>query len=423
MERERAGQWLGAVRIARPISFSVVTVASLLILTLIVAFISCAEVTRKARLTGIVVPIGGTLNIAAPQGGVIQELLVTEGQIVKQGAAIMILNIGRSSISENHAQNASTVIGDQIRFRQKSIAAEQELSSMRARQQQKALTTRAQAIDLELGQLATEVALKQKHVKLSEESLARTQKLVEAGYLSELQLQVKQEELIDVTSQLNAAVRTQLSLAREKQGCLDEIDHLQLTLKSDLNTLSANFSSLEQQAAENAVQGSIVLTAPYEAQISGINIKAGQSVNAGQNLATLLRSNDAGMDLEANLFAPSSMVGFIQPDQQVFVRYAAYPYQKYGMYKGRIASISGTPFSVNELPGNLAQQIASQAGTSEVLYRITVELHDKEITAHGETHSIKPGFSLDADVMQERRRIWEIIFEPLLIARQQVQTL
>jgi membrane fusion protein len=107
----------------------------------------------------------------------------------------------------------------------------------------------------------------------------------------------------------------------------------------------------------------------------------------------------------------------------VYLRYAAYPYQKFGLYAVRISAVSSTPFAPNELPPNLAQQLLSQAGSNQALYRINVELADQSIRAYGEDVALKPGLTLEADVLQERRKVWEWVLEPVLAARQQVKVL
>lgn len=72
----------------------------------------------------------------------------------------------------------------------------------------------------------------------------------------------------------------------------------------------------------------------------------------------------------------------------------------------------------SELPSNLAQQLIAQAGNNEALYRINVQLDEQDIKAYGETLPLKAGLTLDADVLQERRKVWEWVLEPVLAARQ-----
>ncbi len=85
--------------------------------------------------------------------------------------------------------------------------------------------------------------------------------------------------------------------------------------------------------------------------------------------------------------------------------------------------MSATPFAPSELPANLAQQLITQAGSNEALYRINVQLDEQSISAYGSTLQLKAGLTLDADVLQERRKVWEWVLEPVLAARQQVRVL
>ena len=127
--------------------------------------------------------------------------------------------------------------------------------------------------------------------------------------------------------------------------------------------------------------------------------------------------------LQAHLYAPSHTAGFVRAGQPVYLRYAAYPYQKFGLHTGHITAVSATPFAPNELPPNLSQQLIAQAGSHEALYRVNVQLDEQSIQVYGEQWPLKAGLTLEADVLQERRKVWEWVLEPVLAARQQVKVL
>jgi len=48
------------------------------------------------------------------------------------------------------------------------------------------------------------------------------------------------------------------------------------------------------------------------------------------------------------------------------------------------------------------------------LYRIKVKLEKQSIEAYGELQALKLGMTLEADVLQDRRKIWEWVLEPVL---------
>jgi len=120
--------------------------------------------------------------------------------------------------------------------------------------------------------------------------------------------------------------------------------------------------------------------------------------------------------LAAHLFAPGKTAGFVRAGQAVWLRYTAYPYQKFGMAKGAIETVSPTPLNPQDLPASHALPRTNSAPGSEPVYQVTVALESQAIGAYGETQPLKAGMTLEADVIQERRRIWEWLLEPVLAA-------
>jgi membrane fusion protein len=64
----------------------------------------------------------------------------------------------------------------------------------------------------------------------------------------------------------------------------------------------------------------------------------------------------------------------------------------------------------------MTQQLAGLSalyGTNEPVYRVTVNLNKQTVTAYGNLMPLQPGMKLEADVLLERRRLVEWMFEPL----------
>ena len=81
--RAQSTQWLGTIRIGRPPSFAWLTGIALLLLAGLLAFALLGEISRKARVSGVLLPTGGLIGITAPQSGTVAELLVKEGEEVR----------------------------------------------------------------------------------------------------------------------------------------------------------------------------------------------------------------------------------------------------------------------------------------------------------------------------------------------------
>ncbi len=116
-----------------------------------------------------------------------------------------------------------------------------------------------------------------------------------------------------------------------------------------------------------------------------------------------------GARMQAHLYAPSRAMGFVKPGDAVLLRYQAYPYQKFGHARGRVLQVARTALPSQELAG----VAGSQPGGGEPVYRITVELARQSIRAYGKPQPLQAGMLLEADVLQDTRRLYEWVLEPL----------
>jgi membrane fusion protein len=88
---------LGAIRLSQPISSTLAAGTALGLTVLFIAFVALGSTTRKARVTGITVPLGGSINVAASNAGVIVHSLAAEGQIVAAGQPLFEISTERQS--------------------------------------------------------------------------------------------------------------------------------------------------------------------------------------------------------------------------------------------------------------------------------------------------------------------------------------
>jgi membrane fusion protein len=163
--------------------------------------------------------------------------------------------------------------------------------------------------------------------------------------------------------------------------------------------------------AENEARNTVVVTAPTDGIVTAVLAQQGDRVAAEALLVNVL---PADTRLQAQLFAPSSAVGFLRPQQEVQLRYQAFPYQKFGHHAGQVLSVSRTPLLPAELAALPLAEGVKGRGPSEPMYRITVALGQQTVQAYGQAQPLAAGMQLEADVLLDRRRLIEWIFEPLL---------
>lgn len=428
----QATQAMGEVRLAQPISSYVIAFVTALIVGMLVLFVCLGEITRKSRITGVTVPTAGSVAIVAPVSGVLKHVFVREGEAVVAGQSILTLSTERQSSTGG----LSFLIGQQLASRRDSLLAESRLRSTQADEKRQALTARAASVRLELQQLDQELALAQRRHALAQRNLAKFELLQESGYVSIVQAQQRHEELLEWESRLLILKRDRIQTEANLSALTSEIQLIASNLVADKNQIERALASLAQETAENGASESRQVLAPHAGAFTGLTNKVGQFVNAGQVLATLLssqcdrnkqtevfecRGTSPDMPtLEVHLYAPSKTIGFVRAGQHVKIRYQAFPYQKFGLYAGKVIDVSMTPFSPAELPAQIAGTISANAqaisgsGGTESLYRIRVKPALQHIPAYGTNFPIKPGMTLEADIVNDTRRIWEWILEPIV---------
>lgn len=417
----RTKQWLGTIQLARPVSFTVVCIFSLILVVLTVIFLIEGNFTRKARLAGILVPMEGTATLTAPSSGVIKEIRAHEGDIVESGGVVLVIDTERQSIVDRRIGSDAALAAVQIASREKSAEDDRFNRIAITKQRDLARSRQVQHSEAEIAQIDEEILLQKRRVGLVTKMLERYRKLKEDGFFTEAQLQAKQDEELDLTSRLTSLERSRLGLIRNREALQAEQKTSKMELMSELSQFDRTLSSLRQERMEMLSRRTAVINAPSNGRIAGLSVHVGQSVHAGQSLGTMIPMDHGVSSLQAQLYAPSKTVGFVQPGQQVHLRYAAYPYQKFGLYQGTVKGISTTPFAINELPTNLSQQVVAQSGNNEALYRIDVMLEKQEITVSDRNIALKPGLALEGDVRQETRKLWELLFEPLLSIKAQAE--
>ncbi|RQO59756.1 hypothetical protein DBR47_10240 [Paucibacter sp. KBW04] len=396
--------WLGQVQVLPPLSLQLLTAAAVGSLFLVGAFLSLTEYTRKARVSGYLVPDRGVLRVNAPQTATVLTRLVSEGQQVKQGDVLFVLALDSASQTpEGIARNLSA--------RQQSLQGTAEQQQRLLETQQRALGQRRSGLQRELGQLQAESALHAERLALAGEALARLESLSRDQFISTAQVQTKREELLGLRAQAQALERQREGLQRDLEAVEAQARELPLRTQVLQGEISRDLAALQQQGLETEGRRRLVLRAPSDGMVSTLQAEPGQSVNSGAPLASVL---PAQTQMQAQLFAPSSAVGFLHAQQAVQLRYQAFPYQKFGQQSGSVLNVSRTPLSPAELSTLNLPVALSQGPASEPLYRITVKLDQQTVSAYGQAQPLAAGMQLDADVMLEKRRLIEWIFEPIL---------
>jgi membrane fusion protein len=392
--------WLGGVRLIRPLSLTVMTLAAALAVVAVLTFLSLAQYTRKATAGGVLMPDRGLIRLLPAEAGSVLERQVAEGQVVAAGDVLFVLALERP-VRGTDAQ-AEVLRSVEARRRSLEDAARQQQALGSAQKQ--ALTRRLQALVGELAQADLEASLQRDRLALARQALQRLQSLESAQFISPAQVQAKNEELLALQAASQTVARARAALERERADLEGQLRALPMQADSAAGGIARELAVLSREAAEVDTDRRLVVRAPQAGTVSAVLAEPGQSVSPASALASLMPQGSA---LQAHLFAPSSAVGFVQPGQVVQLRFDTYAYQKYGHRPGRVLQVSRTPLGASEL----ATLALPAAALAEPLFRITVALEDSPGV---EALALAPGMRLHADVLLDRRRLVEWLFEPLI---------
>jgi membrane fusion protein len=393
--------WLGAITLIRPVSMGVLTALVLLVALVVALYFSIGQYTHKARISGHLVPDQGVVRLLSPQAATVLERHALEGQAVKEGDVLFVLSLERSTLTGDTQQAVQT----SLLTRERSLRDAQIQKNQLEQTQAQALDRQLANLRREQTQMVQQIQLQRERLVLAQQSQARFEGLRQENFVSEAQVQTKAEEVLGLRAQLQGVERQQAAQQREIAQLQAQRHELPLQSQARQGEIARELATVAQASAENEALRRIVVRAPHSGTLTAVLASTGQSVSPNLPLASLVPT---GSVLQAHLFAPSSAMGFVRTDQAVLLRYQAYPYQKFGHQAGRVVQVSRTPLHSAELSG------LAVAKTDEPLYRITVALERQEVLAYGMPQVLSPGMQLEADVLLDRRRLIEWIFEPVL---------
>jgi membrane fusion protein len=401
-EQARAGAWLGRILVVRPISFAALTLAALAICAALMALFLLGEYTRKARVSGFVSPAAGIVRVVSPQAGVIDDIDAEEGARVERGRPLLQLADARKGSA---LRDVAAAVASQMAQRRRVLARQRDLTVAAMHSEQQALDDRRTGIRREIERIDAEIERQAERARIAEAASGRSRRLEDVGFVSAAGADRDRDAALDQEGRLETARRSRLSLLRELAGVEHEMQAAVARALGQAAGIDLQRAALEQEQVERELQYAAAIVAPASGVVATVLVERGQTVAAGMTLATIIPE---GAALEAHLFAPSRSIGFVHPGQEVMLRYLAYPHQKFGSHRARVIAVSRSPM----LPAELG--FTPIDGTREPVYRIKVALDEASVAAYGHREPLQPGMQVEADILLDRRRLIEWVFEPLL---------
>lgn len=392
----------GAVVAATPPSSRLYTLLALAAVAGALLLLVFGEYTSRVEVRGIVNDRLGVAAISAPGLGTVREVHVREGDLVERGQPLVTISLsdGRGGdleglsgqINDLDRQDTELIEQNQISV----DLAKAELAALRQRKQSGTSTVRS---------LERQIELNRGQVELARKGETRAIRLQERGAGTLEQVEEARAQIIAAELELES-LRERLIAQREDLATADaEIAVRSLNLQQSLSELNRQRAALSEERTGLVRQDRLTLVAPKAGRVGEIDAKVGMRTTPDGNLVSIVPANS---EMEVNLFAPSSAMGFVKAGQEVRLRFDAFPYEKHGAAEGKVTWVSEVPTAPQDVPQGLV--------LAEPMYRIRVKLEAQSFTTKDAALPLRPGMTLSANLILKTRHLWEVLFEPFLEA-------
>lgn len=387
-----------------------------------------ASIDEIARGSGEVVPSGENQIVQNLEGGIVEELLVREGEIVKKGQVLLKINNKKSeSTFETNFLQSYALSAKIIRLKAQSDGKEFEYkgkvdSKMKPlienekslyKSNLKQLDSKTNAFKNQLIQKRNTIAdvKSQKNSSASSLSMIREEintitPLVKRGLSSKVDLLTLKRERNSISQQYKSAKlaipRLEAEIAEIKNR-ISEAKHLfQSKSKEELGdalaklqSLDANKGALEDQVLRTLVRAPMngVVQKLFVHTISGV-------VKPAQDLVEIVPVDNK---LIIEVKVKPSDIAFIYANQKAKVKFSAFDYSIYGGLEGKVVHISADTVKDEE---------------NNRFYIIRIQTDKNSFKRDEKELNIIPGMTVDVDILTGKKTVMDYILKPILKTKQ-----
>lgn len=426
-----------AAAIDRPPIFARLVLA--LVVLLIACFVGWAAIARVdeiARGDGKVIPVSKTQIIQTSEAGVVQEIAVKLGQVVKEGQLLIRLDDTTTASSLGESQARARALRAQVARLQVEIQGDPDATFVCPQELAEA-SPEICANENELFN-ARRDNFRNKLSVLKARETQRVQELQEArANVTQLDnviaAMVRQRDTIEplVKRRLHAETDLlrmetelaqqagQLAVARESIGRLEaavreaslQIEELSLQFRQEAR------NEMSQALADLGVLGETIrgasdrvkrtdIRSPVDGIINTLDVNTiGAYVQPGAVVGGVVPTSDTLL-VEARI-SPRD-VAFVQRDQPALVKITAYDFSIFGGLKGRVANVS-------------ADSLVDQE-SGETYYQVHVVTDESALERDGAQFSIMPGMVASVEIMTGQKTVLDYLLKPINKARSEALT-
>ncbi|MGQ3892875.1 HlyD family type I secretion periplasmic adaptor subunit [Legionella sp. CNM-4043-24] len=353
-----------------------------------------ATIDEISVAEGKIIPSSQNKIIQSLDGGIVQEMLVHEGETVEKNQILLRLDVTRYAADYGQAKEkyyallamiarlkAETQDLDSINFPKEILP----FSDLIAREN-KLFKTRKEA-------LAADSAVLEKSYALANHEVEIMQPLVDKGYASRLELIRAQRDANDIKGKL------QQLKSQFHEKALEELNQNSAELSSIIENLTALRDKMDDT----------VIASPVKGIIKKINVVTiGGVISPGMDIMEIVPIED-NLLFEAKI-KPTD-IAFIHPGQKASIKLTAYDYTVYGALHGQVESVSADSIE-NE-------KARPATGIPEIYYRVLIRAERNYLGSEHHKLMIIPGMSGTAHIVTGKKTVLTYLLKPFIKAKQE----
>jgi len=405
---------------------------SLLILTAL--FFICAiwwanqtELDEVTRGEGKVIPSSKIQIIQNLEGGILSEVLVSEGELVEKGDVLLRIDdtrfsstfletklkywelLARASRLEAEAQGKELVLPEELETERPSLAAaERSLYLTRQRELQSSidvLEQQARQRQQEMAETQAKLNKLRTSYELSNEELKMSEPLVGVGVISEVEILRLKRTVNDLRGEMEttrlALPRIRSGLSEVRQKIEDAKVRFQSEAASQLSEVQAELGRTQTTitSAKDRVSRTQV-RAPVRGKINRLMINTvGGVIQPGEDIVEIVPVDDSLL-IEAHI-RPSD-IAFLRPGQNAMIKFTAYDFSIYGGLPATLERISADTITNEE---------------DESFYLIYLRTEKNYIDSSKGPLEIIPGMTVTVDILTGKKSVLDYLLKPILKAK------
>ncbi|TKB04910.1 HlyD family type I secretion periplasmic adaptor subunit [Alteromonas portus] len=392
----------------------------IIVLFLLVVWSYFAEIDEVAKGDGKVIPSQQLQVLQSYDGGIVQEILVREGQTVKAGQVLLKVDPTRflSSLEENTTQfaalaakvqrlsaltqgevlrfnrnlreRAPTIVDNERKLYNSNLA---ELDEVAAGSDSR-IMQRRQDVEEERANLSQYQSV----LSLSKKELAVTKPLLASGAVSEIEILRLERQIVELEGNIT---KSKVAIERGLNAIEEEIikkEEARLKLvnrwNQELTDATAEMATLQQsQTSLEDVVSQADIRSPINGTVQRLLINTvGGVITPGSAVVELVPQDDQ-LIVEAKV-SPKD-IAFIREGQPAILKFSAYDFTIYGGMSAEVQHIS-------------ADAITNEKDETYYLVRL-----ETKRSIADESLDILPGMIVQVDILTGKKTVLNYILSPL----------